>query len=771
MVDVPKLDVAMPDVQRSEKTTSSSDGMPYGTESSDNERRNGNNGFPIVPNAMPLKSYLLGPIHGRIGLFVVNRPSVGQAMGPARGIYEPEIEGGVSNLGLGLAKNGQSSSEESLDYMQVDQTGLDSNIAQASSYGGERSQTGGIDRGLREKVADLGKQREIPDDESTEIDKSDTNPLSKEATLRATIKSLEYEGDIDSEQESHSDTQRTGSSSQHRLTYQVNETQHLNKLLREEILKIRKQRDSAVNKAEAAEKKLQQLKKEETILYRDAEGLDTAQARLLRTRDRQISDLTMVRNNLRAEIVRRNGRVVGAHGEVTRERYDPARWKEAGRREQKGLPRMHRDAWGPEGDGNTLRKDWPLEYQPGRPIEKTLDSRTLSSETILIDRIQKLLNLLESGRGELKNAPQHADVLEAAIASLQLEIAIGYRGVREVFPEVEEGPNECLAGLIRIIREKRGEITGEIEGLQAQNEALASSVKSLEDRLQEEVRSRGSGGGYCSDSIYCSLDHRCPSLQRSAGPSPSSISDDEKEEVGSQAAPNSGISERLRHDNSGSRHNTYGSHQSSSKQLSASFGKDSDSKDPDNQGIAGQGARQGARQAPAVEELAGSEIPVPQTLELQPARLLGDHRRSGPHGSRGPIVAPGDIRAMASTSRSLALGQLNTSEQQRPASRTVAKPLTVETNKGVGPSTLKSASVVDPGHRHRDLTPTINQEARVAGASARPSTRHASPGVPTRAGTRVTRNPAPVYTSLVPQRRKRKAVGPSEGEPARKRRQ
>jgi hypothetical protein len=167
MVDASKLDVAKPDVQRSEKTTSSSDGMPSGTESSDNERRNSNNGFPIVPNAVPLKSYLLGPIHGRIGLFVVNRPSVGQAMGPERGIYEPEIEGGVSNLGLGLANNGQSSSEESLDYMQVDQTGLDSNVAQASSYGGERSLIGGIDRGLREKVADLGKQREIPDDEST----------------------------------------------------------------------------------------------------------------------------------------------------------------------------------------------------------------------------------------------------------------------------------------------------------------------------------------------------------------------------------------------------------------------------------------------------------------------------------------------------------------------------------------------------------------------------------------------------------------------------
>lgn len=67
----------------------------------------------------------------------------------------------------------------------------------------------------------------------------------------------------------------------------------------------------------------------------------------------------MIRDNLRAEVIRRNERVVEAQGEFTRERYDPERCKEADRREQKGLPQIYRDAWGTEGDNSIVRGDWP----------------------------------------------------------------------------------------------------------------------------------------------------------------------------------------------------------------------------------------------------------------------------------------------------------------------------------------------------------------------------------------------------------------------------
>lgn len=220
---------------------------------------------------------------------------------------------------------------------------------------------------------------------------------------------------------------------------------------------------------------------------------------------------------------------------------------------------------------------------------------------------------------------------------------------------------------------------------------------------------------YCSDDNYACADQHRPSLQRSAALSPGNIPDIKGDAECNQAASNCGIPESLQYEDSGCRHTALCSTPGRSNQRSTCFGMDSDGKDPDNQGITGQGARQ----EPAEKELAGPEIA--QSVELHSARFLGDLRGSGPLGSQRRKVASGDIRRLASTSRSLAPAQLDSSKQRGPASKTAAEYSIVRTSRGFGPSTLESASVVDPGHRRRDFAPTIKQEGRTA---AQPGHQH-----------------------------------------------
>ena len=172
---------------------------------------------------------------------------------------------------------------------------------------------------LRKKIAELRQQREIPEDETPTIEQSDCNQLSKEATLRATLKRARSENDQYKEETADLTRQTEDDTSQPESLSQIAGLQRQIKTLAEEVFKLQRERDSAIKKAEAAEKKVQALKGEETALHRGVEELDTAQIRHLRAQDRQISDLIAARSNLRAEVVRRNGRVVGARGEVTRE--------------------------------------------------------------------------------------------------------------------------------------------------------------------------------------------------------------------------------------------------------------------------------------------------------------------------------------------------------------------------------------------------------------------------------------------------------------------
>ena len=95
--------------------------------------------------------------------------------------------------------------------------------------------------------------------------------------------------------------------------------------------------------AERAEKKVKELKEELATLHCEGEEPDTVQTRQLLLRNRQITDLIAVRDNPRAEVIRRNGQIVGAHGEVNRERDNPELWEEAGQGEQEGRLRIERD--------------------------------------------------------------------------------------------------------------------------------------------------------------------------------------------------------------------------------------------------------------------------------------------------------------------------------------------------------------------------------------------------------------------------------------------
>ena len=718
---------------------------------------------PAAPSILERRRSTGKPAIQSLGLFVVTGTSTAREMRLQQEIRNTKRETVSLRLDLDATKRDQQKLQELVDRVRTDRAGSENdNAFQETQELHTRSQTHVEIIELRKKIAELRQQREIAEDETPTIEQSGCNRLSREATLRVTLKSFGSDNNQDSKHRVELTHQTVDDTSQPERLGQIAGMQHQINKLAETILKLQRERDSAVHKAEAAEKKLQELK-EKPALHPGVEEQDTAQIRHLRAQDRQISDLITVRDNLRAEVVRRNGRVVGADGEVTRERYNPARWEEAGRREQEGRPRIYRDAWGPEGDDNAPREEWPPEYQPGSPGGEVANG--FSSERMLADTIQRLLELLNSERG-VTNAYEHPGQVEVALANLRLEIIAAYQGVRTVFPEIEE-EGECLAGLVRILREKRQQIATEVNELRGKNEALASSVQELEDRLQQETRIRGGGLRYCLDEVQGPR----PSPRCSSSPSncPIRISDVEDNECG-QSGPSVQIPESLCYDSSGSRYTPFGSPTSASPQRSPWSHEDRDGGDPDNQGI----TRQGASQEQEEQQLAGQEEP-----KLRRAQMANDiQQESGSHGSQR-IVASGDVRKALSASRSPDRGQqepkLNRPGPPRPASETAGESHNAEVNEEVGPTSMDSPYANCPGRLRRDPTPTTDQEARVEAEPGEPphlghNTRYASLGGPTRrAGTRATRNPAPVYCPS-PQRRKRKAAGPGDGEPPRKRR-
>jgi hypothetical protein len=335
---------------------------------------------------------------------------------------------------------------------------------------------------FKKRITELQQEHAIPEIEKIVAESSDPGQLGREATLRATLETVRSASEQNGENVA-------------RENQLADFKQQIEKMNRENFDAQRERRDTAMKGTKAAERNVLELKEELAALRRGEEGQYAEHTRLLRARDRQISDLTTVRDNLRAEVIRRNGRMVGSRGEVNRERYNPARWNEAGRRERESRPRLYRDEWGPEGIDNLLREEWPAEYQPGSPVRGRGDNGAPSAEAVFADKIERAVKLLNSEREEARNAADQGDMIDVALASLQFEVTAAYQGVRALFPEIRNGEGECLTGLIRIFQQKRRYITEQINGLRTANDALQELVQDLEVSLQEE---RIRGGRQCS---------------------------------------------------------------------------------------------------------------------------------------------------------------------------------------------------------------------------------------------------------------------------------
>lgn len=136
----------------------------------------------------------------------------------------------------------------------------------------------------------------------------------------------------------------------------------------------------------------------------------------------QVYFLERVRENLRSEIVRYGGNIVGDDGEVEREIFDSARWDEAGQAEREGR-RMHYDEMHEGRDElNPLREDWPPQYQPGNPIDigardTTTVRRELQLATLARDNprsIAQNLGALMLENGEVAGEAFDAEHWQAA---------------------------------------------------------------------------------------------------------------------------------------------------------------------------------------------------------------------------------------------------------------------------------------------------------------------------------------------------------------------
>ena len=107
-----------------------------------------------------------------------------------------------------------------------------------------------------------------------------------------------------------------------------------------------------------------------------------------------------------------------------------------------------------------------------------------------LTKVERTLKLLNS-RYEVGNPSNRSDKIEEALACLRLKIAVAYKGIRAIFPDIGVEGVECLTGLVDILREKRQQVTGEISSLGAENKERASSTQDLQKRLGKEAHANG----------------------------------------------------------------------------------------------------------------------------------------------------------------------------------------------------------------------------------------------------------------------------------------
>jgi hypothetical protein len=228
--------------------------------------------------------------------------------------------------------------------------------------------------------------------------------------------------------------------------------------------------------------------------------------------------------------------------------------------------------------------------------------------------------------------------------------------------------------------------------------------------------------------------------------------DDVEDEECGKSDSGGRIPESLCYDNSESRYSPPGSPPNASPRSTPLSNEDDDREDPDSEGITGQGATQ---------EPAGQES-VEREIELHGLQAISNLQQDGGSHNRQRVIASGHVCKELAGRRSPDRDQpdLNRLGPLRPASNSTGEPQNADPNRVVGPSTMKSpsASAVRPGRRRRYPPPTHQgpDEGEVGAPAG------ASPGPPSHAGSRATRNPAPAYCA--PPQRKRKAAGRGDGE-------
>lgn len=724
-------------------------------------RGSSDNVAPMASHPPTQKPPAFGPTLGHIGLFVVAEPSTRQSNTSAsarrrstferemrlrQDVFSARVDTRALQMELEAAQEEQRKLEMQLDEMRMARLGTGTGSVRQDAQAldtnhGQRQAQVEIAQ-FKKRITELQQEHAIPEVEKIVAESSGPGQLGREA--RATLETVRSASEQNGENVAR----------ENQLADLKQQIEEMNK---ENFDAQRERRDTAMKGTKAAERNVLELKEELAALRRGEEGQYAEHTRLLRARDRQISDLTTVRDNLRAEVIRRNGRVVGSRGEVNRERYNPARWNEAGRRERESRPRLYRDEWGPEGIDNLLREEWPAEYQPGSPVGERGDDGAPSAEAVFADKIERVVKLLNSEREEARNAAEQGDMIDVALASLQFEVTAAYQGVRALFPEIRKGEGECLTGLIRIFQQKRRYIAEQINGLRTANGALQELVQDLEVSLQEE-RIRGGRQCSCVDEVCSKFEGPRPSKISPLPDSSATAIDDVEDEECGKSDSGGRIPESLCYDNSESRYSPPGSPPNASPRSTPLPNEDDDREDPDSEGITGQGATQ---------EPAGQES-VEREIELHGLQVISNLQQDGGSHNRQRVIASGHVCKELAGRRSPDRDQpdLNRLGPLRPASNSTGEPQNADPNPVVGPSTMKSpsASAVRPGRRRRYPPPAHQgpDEGEVGAPAG------ASPGPPSHAGSRATRNPAPAYCA--PPQRKRKAAGRGDGEAPRKRR-
>jgi uncharacterized coiled-coil DUF342 family protein len=358
----------------------------------------------------------------------------------------------------------------------------------------------------QKRLLEVMEERDEYEDERDRLEEDFLNHRGREAALREDVASFEQrlrQTQADLQQAQDRETELAGqleveqednplaSDLQDELSAHLIESEKLN----DELLAVRAERNVATERVEtakrevrylngkleaaekevrdlkdklgAAEKEVRDLKDKLGTVRRDESSNNAAQARVVQDKDRQIKDLIQVRDNLRAEVILRGGDVVGSLGEVTRERYNPARWEEAGRREREGLQRIFREEWGPEGYGNLPREEWPPEYQPGVPLQNDFNYLAVVEKT---------------NRG---------DTAEKKLEELTTKVHETFERINTLFPEQKYTGEETITDLDRLVdyfastKARIDQANEEIQNLRRASDGAVSGVKGL---IETEIR-------------------------------------------------------------------------------------------------------------------------------------------------------------------------------------------------------------------------------------------------------------------------------------------